>query len=155
MRRITINQKPRGLILARGIALAGFASLALSTFIEGNYFLAAFFTLLSLYYLNKLLRRHNDGPVPKTGAPVPNRNLEPVAAKVELLEMLAYYRRLEKGWKNIAIGGWVVTGLMLGFFRTPLILIMFVLVGYATYAFLRCRKAVNLIEGAVDRAGPT
>jgi len=143
------------LILARGIALAGFAGLALSTFMEGNYFLASLFTLLSLYYLNKLLRHRDDGPVPKTEALASKGNLDPAAARAELAEMLAYYRRLEKGWKNIAIAGWVVTGLMVGFFRTPFILIIFVLVGYATYAFLRCRKAVSLIEGTVGRAGQT
>ncbi|MBE3581064.1 MAG: hypothetical protein IMW96_05440 [Thermoanaerobacteraceae bacterium] len=155
MRRSTTSQKPRGLLLARGIALAGFAGLALSTLMEGNYFLAALFALLSLYYLNKLLRHRDGGPAPQTEARVRTGSLYPAAAKAELAEMLAYYRRLEKGWRNIAIAGWVVTGLMAAFFRTPFILIILALVSYATYAFLRCRKAVSLIEGTVGRAGET
>lgn len=151
MWRSTSRQKPRGLVIARSLAFASFAGLAVSTLIEGNYFLSSLFLVLSLYYLKKLIWHRESEPKQIPQTPGKTRDREVAVARAELASMLAYYRRLAKGWKIITVAGWAATALMLGFFRTPFIVVILVLAGYATYAFLRCQKAVNLIEGAVGR----
>lgn len=146
------KRKLIGLTIARSLAFASLAGLALTFLTEGNYAFSSLFLVLSLYYLKKLIRYRESQP-----KQIPSQDWEsgkrrsPHPSQAELADMLDYYRRLTRGWKTITLTSWATTALVFGFFRTPFVAVILGLAGYATYAFFRSRKAVHLIAGAVGR----
>ena len=139
-----IRKKPGGQLLAQGAAAVGFAVLSVLTFAGGNVVFGPLFLLLTLYYLRKLLEQpaNRVNGQEKGGCSTDN----PEAAKTELTQMLAYYRRLLHNWRWIALFGWSLSAALLLYAPGPVITVTAGLAAYSTYAFIRCRQAVRRIE---------
>ncbi|WP_425058922.1 hypothetical protein SCACP_35700 [Sporomusa carbonis] len=144
-----VREKPRSLVAAQGLAVAGFLALAATTFAQDNFFVSSLFLLLAFYYGRKLVT------LPKVGNRTAAQSvpLDTSAVREELAAMQAYYRRLQKGWQWVAGLGWVFTVLMAVFAPSVFIIVVVLLAGYAGYACARCRQAVRLIEIGLQQEG--
>lgn len=141
-----IKSKPRSRAAAQGFAVIGFAILTVLAYVQNNYILSALFTLLAVYYFRKLMKASSTQSRP------PERLAAPVdvdAVQDELRAMRVYYRRLKKGWLWAGGIGWGCTALMLSFAPSTFLLIVVGLAGYASYAYVRCRNAIRLIEAGL------
>ncbi|HWR45684.1 hypothetical protein [Sporomusa sp.] len=139
-----IKNQPRGQILARGIAIAGFTVLTVLAILKDNVVFAPLFFLLGAYYVKKLCKKNTADRVDATVASRPVLN--PDAAQTELAKMLQYYKRLLKNWQWIAVFGWVLSVGLLIYAPSMVVMITLGLACYSTYALFRCRQAVHLIE---------
>lgn len=146
-----MKEKPRGQLIAQGSAVVGFAVLTILAIANDNVVFAPIFFLLGLYYLRKMVKQEN-----RSAAKVPDEACtaaKPEDAKAELAQMLQYYKRLLKNWQWIALFGWVLSITLLVYAPSLVIVITIGLAAYSTYAFIRCRQAVQRIETSPSFGG--
>lgn len=139
-----MREKPRGQLIAQGAAVVGFAILTVLALANDNVVFGPAFFLLALYYLRKMAKQEN-----RPAEKVPDEShvaSKPEEAKAELTQMLQYYKGLLKNWQWIALFGWVLSITLLLYAPSMVIVITIGLAAYSTYAFIRCRQAVQRIE---------
>ncbi|SDF46480.1 hypothetical protein [Sporolituus thermophilus] len=145
-----IRQKPRSQVVARGLAVIGFLALTAMAYVQANYIIAALFTLPAVYYWRKLVK---SSPSDRCRAERPAAPVDVDIVKSELREMQAYYRRLKKGWLWVGILGWGCTALLALAAPSIFLIVVVGLAGYASYAYMRCRSAIKLIETGLGKGG--
>jgi hypothetical protein len=138
-----LKGQTRAQFIARTLAMTGFAVLTVMAILEDNVVFAPLFFLFFLHYIRKLLKQKitEQKSAEKIQSASSNQK-----AKEELVNMLQYYKQLLKNWKRIALFGWVLSILLVIYARNVIILFPIGLACYSTYALIRCRQAVQLIE---------
>lgn len=141
-----LKGQPRSKIIARSIVVTSFAALTIMAVVDENVIFAPLFFLFCLYYLRKLLsaKGQMQKETGKSSQPLSN----PAEAKEDLINMLKYYKQLLKNWKWIAAFGWVLSVGLLIYAQSVAVILPVSLACYSTYALIRCRQAVQLIEAS-------